>query len=600
MSKILLSNLIKDYVRESTTHSLYEKGFPSTLDGLGAGRRRLIFTAYKLGLFTQNKQEKFAKLVTDCMSGYHPVGDEPIYKSAVKMARPYLHEISVFRGEGNLGARVDPSFASMRYPEVSVTDFGREYVIPPTDDLDLGWRTNHLDDENMMEPSFLPVVLPYALIHGDKAIAFGHTAQIPKFNILDLINCVYDIQEGASYVDAFTKNIQAPSALNGGEVYCSTNFGLTPKGTVHLYPKIEYIPESKTVVVSEFEAMDVDAVANEIKEYLGGMGDLYHEVTFPEDEAKFCVKVKSEKDVVIRVVRAVVSKQTKPFSAVNLLWKDGRDDKLLHLNVPDLLKLWYTNLTKIVDEDEIYKRLGNIQRLVRDSIDTEIRKSVLVSDKYNTTLSTIALKVIPLTLYYTTGRELKLSESDTNWRPSSARDDVIAKERVLSSDSIDILTRDLTIVHRKVSGLITKAKDSVYIGDIDESYVALVISSRKPVIILKNDDKFIISRGKRLPKGRKGFEFYKIVYPQNIHDKVLYAVTDKGQYSISTSDREDFHTELTGSRIFIEHMHKLGKLLIHTRNDSRMKSFPPFALLSNKKEAGTLPVNQVTSIEVTV
>ena len=91
---------------------------------------------------------------------------------------------AAFGGHGNFGAR-GISAAAMRYTEVRVSNTAKQLWLKllgevPTFENDLG----------VLEPMYLPTVIPYALVAGAFGIGVGCMTMIPQFDLQSLFDYV--------------------------------------------------------------------------------------------------------------------------------------------------------------------------------------------------------------------------------------------------------------------------------------------------------------------------------------------------------------------------------------------------------------------------
>src|ERR1039458_5120947 len=68
------------------------RALPDARDGLKPVHRRILYTMHEMGLQSNKKYTKCAKVVGQAMGVYHPHGDSAIYDSLVRMAQPFRSE----------------------------------------------------------------------------------------------------------------------------------------------------------------------------------------------------------------------------------------------------------------------------------------------------------------------------------------------------------------------------------------------------------------------------------------------------------------------------------------------------------------------------
>jgi DNA gyrase subunit A len=72
---------------------------------------------YGLGVFSNRKYLKSARIVGDVLGKYHPHGDSSVYDAMVRMAQPWSLRYPQVDGQGNFGSMDGDPPAAMRYTE---------------------------------------------------------------------------------------------------------------------------------------------------------------------------------------------------------------------------------------------------------------------------------------------------------------------------------------------------------------------------------------------------------------------------------------------------------------------------------------------------
>ena len=79
--KILKENL-EDIVGERfgrySKYIIQDRALPDVRDGLKPVQRRILFSMYKLGMFSDKPYKKCARIVGDVIGKYHPHGDTSV------------------------------------------------------------------------------------------------------------------------------------------------------------------------------------------------------------------------------------------------------------------------------------------------------------------------------------------------------------------------------------------------------------------------------------------------------------------------------------------------------------------------------------------
>src|SRR5256714_15155255 len=81
---------IDDEMRESYVNYamsvIVSRALPDVRDGLKPSQRRVVYTLNELNLNPRSAHKKSARVVGEGMGKYHPHGDDPIYRTLVRLA----------------------------------------------------------------------------------------------------------------------------------------------------------------------------------------------------------------------------------------------------------------------------------------------------------------------------------------------------------------------------------------------------------------------------------------------------------------------------------------------------------------------------------
>src|ERR1700756_2912265 len=65
------------------------RAIPDVRDGLKPVHRRILYSAYRLGLLPNASYRKSATIVGDVLGKYHPHGDSAVYDAMVRLAQDF-------------------------------------------------------------------------------------------------------------------------------------------------------------------------------------------------------------------------------------------------------------------------------------------------------------------------------------------------------------------------------------------------------------------------------------------------------------------------------------------------------------------------------
>src|SRR3989344_5542441 len=91
------------------------RALPDVRDGLKPVQRRILYVMREMGLSSNSKHQKSAKIIGQVMGLYHPHGDSSIYEAMVRMAQWWSLRMPLVNGQGNFGSMDNDPAAAMRY-----------------------------------------------------------------------------------------------------------------------------------------------------------------------------------------------------------------------------------------------------------------------------------------------------------------------------------------------------------------------------------------------------------------------------------------------------------------------------------------------------
>ena len=106
---------------------IVSRALPDVRDGLKPVHRRVLYGMYGLGVFSNRKHLKSARIVGDVLGKYHPHGDTSVYDAMVRMAQPWSLRYPQVDGQGNFGSMDGDPPAAMRYTEARLKRFQMKF-----------------------------------------------------------------------------------------------------------------------------------------------------------------------------------------------------------------------------------------------------------------------------------------------------------------------------------------------------------------------------------------------------------------------------------------------------------------------------------------
>jgi DNA gyrase subunit A len=171
-----------------------DRALPDARDGLKPSQRRTLVAMNDLSLRSSGKTKKCAKICGDVSGNYHPHGEAVVYPTLVRMAQDWSLRYPLISPQGNFGSPApEDKPAAMRYTEAKFSNFGDQMVSELSNQV-VDYVSNYNDE--LMEPTVLPSLIPNLLINGCSGIAVGWATNMAPHNLREI----------ADLVDAYIKN----------------------------------------------------------------------------------------------------------------------------------------------------------------------------------------------------------------------------------------------------------------------------------------------------------------------------------------------------------------------------------------------------------
>jgi DNA gyrase subunit A len=193
-----ITNEMKRAYLDYAMSVIVSRALPDVRDGLKPVHRRILYAMYKMGLTSQAKFSKSAKVVGEVLGKFHPHGDAPVYEALVRMAQTFSMRYPLIHGQGNFGSVDGDPPAAMRYTEVKLTKIAEELLV------DIEKETVPFSDNfdgTIKEPQYLPAKLPNLLLMGAEGIAVGMATKIPPHNLSEIVDALCLMIDNATLTD---------------------------------------------------------------------------------------------------------------------------------------------------------------------------------------------------------------------------------------------------------------------------------------------------------------------------------------------------------------------------------------------------------------
>ncbi|MBT0572192.1 DNA gyrase subunit A [Riemerella anatipestifer] len=321
---------------------IVSRALPDVRDGLKPVHRRVLYGMYGLGVFSNKKYLKSARIVGDVLGKYHPHGDISVYDAMVRMAQPWSLRYPQVDGQGNFGSMDGDPPAAMRYTEARLKKISDE-ILSDLDKETVDFQNNF--DDSLQEPTVLPTKIPNLLVNGTSGIAVGMATNMAPHNLSESVDaiCAY-IDNKEIEIDELMKYIIAPDFPTGGIIYGYDGVRdafHTGRGRIILRAKVafEEIGNRNAIIVTEIpylvnKAEMIARTSELVKEdKIQGI----HEIRDESDRRGMRVVYELKNDAIPNVVLNLLYKYTAlqtSFSVNNIALVKGRPQQL---NLKDII-----------------------------------------------------------------------------------------------------------------------------------------------------------------------------------------------------------------------------------------------------------------------
>lgn len=321
---------------------IVSRALPDVRDGLKPVHRRVLYGMYGLGVFSNRKYLKSARIVGDVLGKYHPHGDFSVYYAMVRMAQEWSLRYPQVDGQGNFGSMDGDPPAAMRYTEARLKKISDE-VLSDLDKETVDFQNNF--DDSLQEPTVMPTKVPNLLVNGASGIAVGMATNMAPHNLSESVDaiCAY-IDNKEITIDELMQHIVAPDFPTGGIIYGYDGVRdafHTGRGRVVLRAKVNFeeIGNRNAIIVTEvpYQVNKAEMIARTAElvkdEKIPGI----HEIRDESDRKGLRVVYELKNDAIPNVVLNLLYKYTAlqtSFSVNNIALVHGRPEQL---NLKDII-----------------------------------------------------------------------------------------------------------------------------------------------------------------------------------------------------------------------------------------------------------------------
>ncbi|MCU7613755.1 DNA gyrase subunit A [Chryseobacterium sp. GMJ5] len=321
---------------------IVSRALPDVRDGLKPVHRRVLYGMYGLGVFSNRKYLKSARIVGDVLGKYHPHGDSSVYDAMVRMAQPWSLRYPQVDGQGNFGSMDGDPPAAMRYTEARLKKISDE-ILSDLDKETVDFQNNF--DDSLTEPTVMPTKIPNLLVNGTSGIAVGMATNMAPHNLSEAVDAITAyIDNREITIDELMQHIVAPDFPTGGIIYGYDGVRdafHTGRGRVVLRAKVSFeeVHNRNAIIITEipFQVNKAEMIARTAElvkdEKIPGIYEIRDESDRNGLRIVYELKNDAIPNVVLNLLYKYTSLQTS-FSVNNIALVHGRPEQL---NLKDLI-----------------------------------------------------------------------------------------------------------------------------------------------------------------------------------------------------------------------------------------------------------------------
>jgi topoisomerase-4 subunit A len=345
------------------------RALPEVADGQKPVQRRILFSMSEMGLRSDAKPVKSARVVGDVLGKFHPHGDQSAYDALVRLAQSFSLRYPLIDGQGNFGSRDGDGAAAMRYTEARLTKIATHLLLSEIDEGTVAFAPNY--DGSFQEPKLLPARLPFVLLNGASGIAVGMATEIPSHNLREVAAAAIALMKSPNMSSSdLLAILPGPDFPGGGQIISSASdiAQIYEGGRGSLKVRARWSVEELArgqwqIVVNELPpATSTQRVLQEIEELTNPKIKLGKKSLTPDQSntkaailnVLDCVRDESSKDAAVRLVFEPKSKNVEVNDFVNLLLAHtslesnapinlvmiGNDGRPRQKNLKDIISEW--------------------------------------------------------------------------------------------------------------------------------------------------------------------------------------------------------------------------------------------------------------------
>lgn len=319
---------ITDYfnkdVAEFSRYNL-EISIPSIMDGFKPSQRKIIYTALKKNINSQDgiKVAQLGPMVAQMTAYKH--GENNLMETIINLAQDFTgaNNINFLRPIGQFGSRYNNTAASPRYIYTSLNPITRKIFREEDDNI-----VKYIFDEGeYIEPEYYIPVIPTILVNGALGLGTGWSTKIPMWNIKDIITYIKNVLLNKPvnkinyYYNGFTGNL------------IETNTGFISNGVYKIAGNKIHITE-----------IPLDISGEDYKNFLNDLvikGQLLDVIETDTEKISFIITAPKDSPILQDPVKHLKLEKSFPITNMHLFDKNGLIKK--YNDVYEIINEWINN-----------------------------------------------------------------------------------------------------------------------------------------------------------------------------------------------------------------------------------------------------------------
>jgi len=255
-SGIVVSEQIDDTLKKNympyAMSVIVSRALPE-IDGFKPSHRKLLYTMYKNGLLSSEKERSKSANIVGATMKLNPHGDQAIYETLVRMTRgneALLHPYVDSKGNFGKAYSRDMHYAAARYTEVKLEGLCNE-LFRDIDKETVDFAPNY--DNTMQEPVLLPAAFPSVLVNSNVGIAVSMASNVCSFNLKEICETCIGIMKNPEH--DILSTLKGPDFPSGGFLFYDEEelkkVYETGRGSLKVRSKYSYDKSANCIEITE-------------------------------------------------------------------------------------------------------------------------------------------------------------------------------------------------------------------------------------------------------------------------------------------------------------------------------------------------------------